>query len=231
VRAWAAFEREDKVWDILYQDGADCGTELYVTGTAFSKWKGPIIPLAASRPVAQQFHDVQMADDFAILAATNLDSEEIEVTQVANPDVYRVLSARATNTDELDGDSVLVIGTNWGGDRIAEWIELLEDHAKSGSKPFRTVTKVVLPAGPQGAQVSIGTTNRFGLYAPIHVPEDVRQLGVRDCDADDPTLDDRVYQLSPIPTASVDVTYATVRLSPSDFEDGDCLEIAYDAVH
>jgi hypothetical protein len=231
----AAYERETEVWDLFFNDGQECGTTFLVTGTAFSKWKGPIAPAAALRSFAQQMPNVAAPDDDGILAPHTLTSSEQEVVPDAQPDAYRLLSATAlASGGALSGMNVFVIGTNWGGDAITDLIVLGADGVvRRGQKPFRTVSKIILPGDPsiEGAQVQVGTTNRLGLYHPIYEPRNVTRLGLRDCDGDEPGLDDHVYATSAIDPDSVDVTYATVGLTAAQLEGGNCIELSVDGVY
>jgi hypothetical protein len=231
----AAYERETEVWDLFFNDGHECGTTFLVTGAAFSKWKGPIAPAAALRSYAQQMPTVAAPDADGILAPHTLTSSEQEIPPDNQPDVYRLLSATALGSGgALSGMNVFVIGTNWGGDAITDLIVLGADGVvRRGQKPFRTVSKIILPGDPsiEGAQVQVGTTNRLGLYHPIYEPRNVTRLGLRDCDGDEPGLDDHVYATSAIDPDSVDVTYATVGLTAAQLEGGNCIELSVDGVY
>jgi hypothetical protein len=235
VTTSAAYERETEVWDLFFNDGQECGTTFLVTGTAFSKWKGPIAPAAALRSYAQQMPNVAAPDDDGILSPHTLASSEQEVVPDDQPDAYRVLSATALGSGgELSGKDVFVIGTNWGGDGITDRITLGADGVvRRGQKPFRAVSKILLPGDPsvEGAEVQVGTTNRLGLYHPIYEPRNVTQLGLRDCDGDEPGLDDRVYATSAIDPDSVHVAYATVGLTAAPLEGGNCVELSVDGVY
>lgn len=198
----AAAQKETEVWDVV--DGVGQDATVWVSGTRFSKAKGPIFP--AGRPVStiQRTVNVSVPDADAILAATPLTSSEQEITTgITNPDVYRVLSV--TGNQAGMNQDVYIIGTNFGGERITDKITLNGASTVGGVKPFMTVTKIILP--PQGGTlrtVSVGTSSKLGLHFPISAPGDVLNQARRASGAGSYTLAN---------VGPVDATYATVDVS------------------
>ena len=107
-----------------------------------------------------------------------------------------------------------IIGTDWAGNVMTEKITLNGSSTVAGSKPFRTVTKVILPSYSGSAQVAVGTTNKLGLQFPIATTSDVQQQGRK-------ASSQSAYTLETVGT--VDSVYSTVQPDPNS---GDCFEWA-----
>jgi hypothetical protein len=171
---------------------------------------------------------VAVADDDAILAATTITENENVVTSgFANPDVYRVLTVTG-DASVLQGH-VVILGTNWGGEAIAEEIEIgTPGTAVAGRKPFLEVTSIVLPGvvGAGGARVKVGTSNKLGLHEPIPDVASVIDNGRRTCSASD-----AAFEYVAVDPGGVDAVYGTVdvnaRFNDGSFSSGDCLVLSY----
>ena len=200
IRTSSHFEKEVNVWDI-----EAVGTPLpSVSGTQFSKWKEPIKSSERPRSVVQRVLNVSVSSQTAILAATSLTTSEqtITGTSITNPDVYRVLTARGNQTGM--NQDVFIIGTNWADEAITEKITLAGTSGVDGVRPFKTVTKIILPIQNGSSEtVSIGTTNKLGLLGPISAASDVLQQANKIAAAN---------SYSVVATGTVDVNYATVDL-------------------
>ena len=159
-------DRATEVYDLKRTAGALPGL-LRVSGVRCTSWFGPVTPAVLPSPVVESVLAPQPGTSTAILGWTQLTAAEQEIASgLSNPDVLRTVSVTG-NTPFASG-SVLVIGTDRGGDPIAEAILLSGNRTVAGNRPFRTVTKVVLPASAGGtSQVAIGVSTRLGLLAPL----------------------------------------------------------------
>lgn len=199
-------EKQTEVWD-LRQDNPTGGTgSVLVSGTRMSKWSGPIQSAERPRAVIQRTIDVSVADDDGILTATGLTgSEQPNTTPTFQPDVYRVLSV--TGNKPFMFQDVYIIGTDWADNDITDKIQLNETTPRRGVKPFKTVTKIILPAqNNPGETVTVGTTTKLGLYYPIASTSDVLEQGRKSSGATS-------YTLESISPTDIDVTYSTVQVS------------------
>ncbi|SFR15267.1 hypothetical protein [Desulfoscipio geothermicus] len=100
----------------------------------------------------------------SVLAATALaDGATTEVTEgITNPDYPRVLQIQG-NQAGVAGN-VVIEGTNMAGETITETIAANGANAVSGTKAFRTVTKITLPAlVGAGDTISVGVTDVLGI--------------------------------------------------------------------
>ncbi len=175
VTSLDADEREPNQFDLFNNVPLFPSTAIAVSGTRFSKWRGPIGPAVQASSLVQRVVNVAAAADDAVLAATALTASEQEITTgITNPDVYRVLSVRGNQA--VMNQTVIVVGTNAAGESIADAITLVGTTAASGVKPFRSVRKIILPpqSGP-GQQVSVGTTTWLGLPVPFSSTTDLLQ--------------------------------------------------------
>jgi hypothetical protein len=197
VTTSSSAEKETDVWDI---QGIATG-ETRTSGTRYSKWKGPIASAERQRSVVQRTIDVAVIDDDGIRVAVDLTSTEQSITTLLNdPDVYRVLSVTGNESD-MDQD-VFIIGTDWAGNAITDKITLSGTTTVAGVKPFKTVTKLIVPAEKDADEtVKVGTTLELGLYFPIAATADVLQQGFKATAANSYTLES---------VGTVDVTYSTL---------------------
>lgn len=104
------------------------------------------------------------ADVDAVLAATALADGAVTVVAagLTNPDVPRALSVTG-NTATVIGN-VVIEGTNIAGEVITETIVANGANTVLGTKAFKTVTKVTLPArGAAGDTISVGVCDKLGL--------------------------------------------------------------------
>ena len=162
-------------------------------------------------------NDVSISDDDAILEETALTSIVVDDDNPdGQPDVYRVLSVTG-NVFGMNQD-VYIVGTNWGGDRIAEKIKLNGAATVNGKRPFASVTSVILPAETNSGQtVKVGTSNILGLYYPIESSSDVLQQAR----ATDTTT---AYTFESVGTIGPDgVDYSTVDINGT-LQDGDSVQ-------
>jgi hypothetical protein len=100
----------------------------------------------------------------SVLAATALaDGAATTVaTGITAPDVPRALQIKG-NAAGITGD-VVITGTNFAGETISETIALNGANAVLGSKAFKTVTQIVLPArNAAGDTVSVGCNDKLGI--------------------------------------------------------------------
>jgi len=198
----AAPQRETRVWDL--EDAAPPGFKLRASGVRFSKFKGPIHSAERPRSLVQRTINVAAPSSTWILDSEDLtDEEQPNVTPDHQPDVYRVLSV----TGNLLGmnQDVYIIGTDFAGNAITDKITLNSTATVDGVKPFKTVTKIILPAKTADNQtVSVGTTTKLGLYYPISADGNVLQQGRKASEANSYTLES---------VGTVDEVYATVDIS------------------
>lgn len=100
----------------------------------------------------------------SVLAATALaDGAVTEITEnITNPDYPRALQIKG-NQAGVAGD-VVIEGTNYADEAITETIVADGANAVSGTKAFKTVTKITLPAlVGAGDTISVGVTDILGL--------------------------------------------------------------------
>jgi hypothetical protein len=100
----------------------------------------------------------------SVLAATALaDGATTEVTEgITNPDYPRAVQIKG-NQAGVAGD-VVIEGTNYADDAITETIAADGANAVAGTKAFKTVTKITLPAlVGAGDTISVGLTDKLGM--------------------------------------------------------------------
>jgi hypothetical protein len=205
----AAPARETRVWDL--EDTTLASLKLRASGVRFSKFKGPIYSAGRPRSVVQRMLNVELADSDGIVDSADLDGETIVFDPPEELDNYRALQA-GWNNPGAGTISVTVLGTNWGGDDIAEAFELsAAATTKSGFRPFKTVKKIFIPEAD--GTLSVGTTNKLGLYYPISATSQVMQ---------EARLVSGGYTVQS--TGTVDAVYSTV--IPSTISAGDSFEWA-----
>ncbi len=207
------FDKAIDVFDLRGDQSTSTPDHIFISRTRFSKWLGPINASGRPRSVMQRTIDVRDEVTDAIHASIDLTiSEQSVTTGITDPDVYRVLSVTG-NTFAMDQD-VYIVGTDWADNVIVDKIKLGGTSTMAGLKPFKTVTKIIVPAQTSGGQsLTVGTTNKLGLYYPISADSDVIQ---------ESRLVSGVYTTQTVGT--VDEVYATV--VPSSITDGDSFEWA-----
>ena len=97
-------------------------------------------------------------------AAVTLGAAAQDVTTgITNPDYPRNVTVKG-NAGGIAGD-VVITGTNAAGDEITETIALNGSTEVEGTKAFKTVTNINLPAktNVSGDTVSVGVGKKFGL--------------------------------------------------------------------
>lgn len=114
--------------------------------------------------------DAIAADVDAVIAAFNVsgDTAVVKTTGFTNPAVPKNLVAATDGTaGDIKAVQVIVEGTNYLDEVITETLPVFTVDTKTtvvGSKAFKTVTKVTVPAmDGAGATVSIGVGEKLGL--------------------------------------------------------------------
>ncbi|MCL4718052.1 MAG: hypothetical protein KJ057_06210 [Phycisphaerae bacterium] len=210
-------ERESVQFDVYNNSGG--GPAVKTSGVKFSRWKGPVSATLQPASMTQRLINVAAVSNTAILAATALTaSEQTITTGITQPDAYRVLSVKGNQGGMTQ--NVILIGTNFANERITDVIALNGTTLASGVKPFKTVSKIILPAqSAPGQTVSIGNTAKLGLYFAVGAGADVLQQARKASAATSYTLE---------PIGSVDAMYATVDVGvTTPITAGDSFEIAY----
>ncbi len=197
-------EKETEVWDLRREDPTNGTGILKMSGTRCSKWRGPIQSAERQRDTTQRTINVAVASSTAILGATILNASEQSITAgITDPDVFRVTSVTGNQAGMTQ--DVYVIGTDWADNPITDKITLSGTSTVVGVKPFKTVTKIILPAQSAAFQtVSAGTTTKLGLAFPISAASDLLQQGRKASAATSYTLES---------SGTVDSTYATIDVS------------------
>lgn len=155
---------------------------LFVNGTEFTKWLGPIDAAGRQRTVVQRLLNVVGKLPQRLVGNGDLDGNPITV---GTPQLgtYRAIRVKWNNAS---GDDITVVaeGTNWAGDKIAEAFVLPIPgscdpgpciYEKEGDKPFNTVETIYIPDAP--GNIDVGTTDKLGLYYPLSATTDVIQEG------------------------------------------------------
>ncbi len=99
-----------------------------------------------------------------VLAATTLanGSTTVVTTGITNPDVPRAVQLKG-NQASVTGN-VVVVGTDFGGNAITDTIASNGTNAVAGTKAFKTITQITLPArGAAGDTISLGSIEVLGL--------------------------------------------------------------------
>lgn len=121
----------------------------------------------------QFWQDPAAADTDGVIALAATAAAQDVTTGLTNPDVARNLTATvaASTAAHIKAVQVTVYGTDYNDNEISEDLPAFtEDTAGSvaGSKAFKTVTRVVVPAMDGAtAQVSIGWGNKLGFKKPL----------------------------------------------------------------
>ncbi len=118
---------------------------------------------------SQRWVDPAAADvDYVLGAVTDNGSDRTITTGIVNPDVPRAVSATADGTSgDIKAIQVIVTGTNIDDEVITETLPAFTANTAgtvSGSKAFKTVTQIVIPAHDgTGATTSVGILDKLGL--------------------------------------------------------------------
>jgi len=221
INAIDADERQTTLYDVYSESTAE--VRVRTSGVEFSRWKGAIGAAVGQKVEVLRVVDIPSAGAATVLAATGLQVGEREITtNITQPEVYRVLSA-TTNDANLTGRSVIVIGRDWANRPIADSFAFDGTSATVlGTKAFRSVTKIVLPAKTADNQtVSVGTTEILGLHAPVSDAEDVLQVATKTSAGNSYVIESESGALS-VERGTVDIS----SLSPAD---DDSIEFTYRA--
>jgi len=138
---------------------------------------------------------VAAASDTAVHAAITLTKATAQTitTGITNPDVPRVLKVQpgGTNTD-LGNGVVVVTGLNVEGRTITDSFQLVDGDSTEieGTKAFKTVSSILVPAAEgKAATVSVGYTNKLGLYHRLYPNNTTVKVVYRSSAYGTPTLD------------------------------------------
>lgn len=151
------------------------------------------------RVICQHFQDLKIADTDGILASTEGDGTEQEMTggDLTNPDYARVPTISVTNNAAPTGD-IKIVGIVMGKND-EEDITINPGGTATGNKAFDTVTKVVIPSTVAATDfVTVGFSDIIGLSNPIAVVGDVFKKKVNNID--------ETHEIS----GNVDATYHTL---------------------
>lgn len=118
-------------------------------------------------PVQQFIKAADAESNTAVHANIPFTTAEQEVlTGITAPDVYRCLLAKG---DHASVSGILTIqGTDWADRIVEEQFTLSGTAVVSGTRPFKDVLKITVPAqGVAAHNVSVGITKALGLYRPV----------------------------------------------------------------
>lgn len=210
-------EKQPEVFDI-WAEVTMGDKDLFVRGCDFTKWFGVIQALGPPRTEVQRILSVSAASDTAIHSGIALGVSEQEITTgITNPDVYRALKVVGAGTWTTPMQ-VWIVGTNLAGDPITESFTLNGDAPSAeGKKPFKTVSKIIVPAAEQGQSqtIQVGTTNKLGLSYPVASAGDVLQWS---------KVSGSSWQIQ-TSALTIDVNHGTV--TPGNITPGDSFEFTY----
>jgi len=137
---------------------------------------------------------VAAASDTAVHAAiTMTSSAQTITTSITDPDVPRVLKVQPGGTAADVGNGLMTItGTNVEGKIITDTFQLVDGDTTEidGKMAFKTVTSISVPACEgTGATVSVGYTNKLGLYHRLFPDNTTVKVVYRSAAYGTPTLD------------------------------------------
>lgn len=160
-------------------------------------------------PVVQVSKAPAAGTNTAVHAAVTLTTAAQKVTSaITNPDFPRALLVKGNQSDVLA--SVKIVGKNYADESVVETIVASGSGAISGNVPFKSVDYILFPARTAtGQTVSIGTTNKLGLYRPIS----------------ESAIDDLTVNGTSENPAALDTTYHTY--TPTTTPDGAKKFVAY----
>ena len=104
---------------------------------------------------------------YAHAAITLTASTQTVTTGITNPDFPRILTVKGNASG--NAGNVVLTGTNFNDEVITETIALNGSSEVLGTKAFKTLTSIALPAETHAGTdtVSIGVGNKFGFPAVI----------------------------------------------------------------
>ena len=111
-------------------------------------------------------------------AVASTGAQQVITTGITNPAVPRNVTATAGGTAaDIKAIQVIVEGTNYNDEVITETLPVFTENtagAVTGSKAFKTVTKITIPAHDgTGATTAIGWGDKFGLPYKLEADEQV----------------------------------------------------------
>jgi len=138
----------------------------WIVGGTLDRSGAPVLPVATLQAALIQHYQVapDAVSATAVHAAVALADGEATVvtTEITSPDVPRIVTIKG-NAAGIVGD-VVISGTNILDAQITETIALNGSTEVLGTKAFKTVTQIDLPARTQVADtVSVGIGKKFGI--------------------------------------------------------------------
>jgi hypothetical protein len=127
-----------------------------------------------SFPVVQVMSLVDAKSATAVHAAVTLASGVTTsvTTAITNPDCYRALSV--TGNQAGVAGTVVITGKDRGGKVVTDRIAAADNTTVDGIIPMSEVLKVVFPARvAAGDAISVGISEKLGLYRPIEASADL----------------------------------------------------------
>lgn len=163
------------------------------------------VNLAAQQLAYKEWDETEAAanDDDAVMTAKSGKTSAQNITEnLVNPPCVRTLTVTAGGTaGDIKAGSVRVHGTNYADEEIYEDFTFTADTAatKSGTKAFKTVTKVAIPAQDgTGCTFKVGTGSGLGLpfkfaSAPLFLASFNGSADAGAITADDDELEKNIY--------------------------------------
>jgi len=156
-----------------------------------------------SFPIIQTMADVEAASNTAVLASTALTAAAVTVSgaSVSDPNEYRAV--RITGNQVSVAGTVVITGRDRGGRIVTDRIAAAGASTVDGVIPMAAVVTVLLPVlVAAGDEISVGVSEKLGLYRPIETTADVVMMERKATAADEFTVESN--------TGTVSATYATV---------------------
>lgn len=134
-----------------------------------------------SFPVTQTITNIAASASTAVMGANQLEATASGVTDrltLTDPDVYRCLTV-VGNKASVYGN-VIIKGLDRGGSAVTETILASGTTVGHSNQAFASVSEVIQPAKvDSGETISVGVSDRFGLYRPISSSDDVLEVSKR----------------------------------------------------
>jgi hypothetical protein len=127
---------------------------------------GTLVPMTAIKYTTTPAIGTATATHAAVTLGA---AEQTVTTSITNPDFPRIVTIKG-NASGIAGD-VVITGTDFNGAALTETIALNAATEVLGTKAFKTVTSILLPAKTNGSgdTVSIGRGDKIGL--PVACPD------------------------------------------------------------
>lgn len=112
------------------------------------------------------FHEVAVGAQSLVLTATTLSAATTTVTTgFLEIDFPRVLTITTATAGGVGEGTAIITGTNIEGAEITDTFDIVDGSTSTvtGTKAFRTVTKLVVSPMKGACTINIGTSNRLGL--------------------------------------------------------------------